>query len=735
MIVLIGGISSLLVSAVYLPSATLDWQLLVLSIITIFFSARLQFQLPKTKLHFSVADVLILFTVLKYSLAVSIYLALFESLFISYHFKRKGINIKTRTIILNAATHTLSIFITATTTYYFFAPVENVFNSLNYNLIILLMLTMCCTQFFSNTILVATFAAEKTGKSIWELWNQSLLNLGLLYIAEAILAVLSFQLIIKTNFFLIFVMFGLAAIVYVTYRRYVNEIKQTAALAETAERDRAESEKLRAEQAEHHILELTGLLNEQERISKELLESKNQFRHAAFHDNLTDLPNRNSVLDHLSALQAVSRSNPDYKFAVIYVDINSFKHINDSLGYAFGDEILKKVAQRLANALTGDGVVARFSSDEFAVVISKNVTEETAVELAETIYKKISEPFSLQARQIFTSPSIGIAMSGASYEVIEDILRDAEIAMYQAKQKQKPFVIFDRSMHDSVVERIEFEADLRLAIKRNEFCLYYQPIVDLRTVQIIGFEALVRWNHPKRGIIPPFRFIPLAEDTGLIIPMTEWILREACRQVKTWQIAFGEDLTVSVNISGKHFAQTNLIGLVEKVLVETNFTPAKLKLEITESAVMEDAEKAISILRELKKVGVKLMIDDFGTGYSSLNYLHKFPIDTLKVDRSFVNTMDNRDKHNEIVNTIILMAKNLRLDVVAEGIETINQFYLLRNLRCEKGQGYFFSRPGTTEQIESLLQNPSPWREIIQTQHTDIISRLDESEIENLRVN
>ena len=735
LVVLLGAITSIVYSVIYLSLPELKWQLLVFALFTVFFSSKLHFQLPKTKLHFSVGDVLILYAVLNYGIVVAVFLALFESVFTSYSFKRKGLSIKIKTIFLNASIHTLSVFITSNLIYYWFTPIENLINGSNYNLLVSFMLTISFIYYVSNSILVVIFASERSNQTVWEIWKETFINLGLLYIGESILAVLSYKLITQTNFFLIFVIFGLATIVYLTYRRYITEIKQTATLAENAERERAESEKLRAEQAEHHISELTGLLNEQERISKELLESKNQFRHAAFHDNLTDLPNRNSVLDHLSALQAVSRSNPDYKFAVIYVDINSFKHINDSLGYAFGDEILKKVAQRLANALTGDGVVARFSSDEFAVVISKNVTEETAVELAETIYKKISEPFSLQARQIFTSPSIGIAMSGASYEVIEDILRDAEIAMYQAKEKQKPFVIFDRSMHDSVIERIEFEADLRLAIKRNEFCLYYQPIVDLGTVQIIGFEALVRWNHPKRGIIPPFRFIPLAEDTGLIIPMTEWILREACRQVKTWQIAFGEDLTVSVNISGKHFAQTNLIGLVEKVLVETNFTPAKLKLEITESAVMEDAEKAISILRELKKVGVKLMIDDFGTGYSSLNYLHKFPIDTLKVDRSFVNTMDNRDKHNEIVNTIILMAKNLRLDVVAEGIETINQFYLLRNLRCEKGQGYFFSRPGTTEQIESLLQNPSPWREIIQTQHTDIISRLDESEIENLRVN
>ena len=734
-IVILGSVASLILSALYLPPTKLDWQLPILAFVVIFFSSKLHFQIPRTKIHFSVCDVLILLAVLNYGGGVSVFLALFESLFTSYSFKQKGISIKPATFGLNAAIHTVSIFISASFVFYFFAPVETVINGSNYNLIILIMLVMGLTQFLGNSTLMSIFASIRTGKSVWKVWNETFVTLGLLYLIESILAILSYKIITQTNLFIVFVTIGLAVVVYVTYRRYLTEIKETAALAEQAERDRAESEKLRAEQAEKYVLELRKLLDEQERISEELLESKNQFRHAAFHDNLTGLPNRNFVTERLTELLNIGQSKPEYKISVLYLDINSFKYINDSLGYSFGNQILKQVARRLTDVAAEDAIVARFSSDEFAIVLTKNATEEKTIKLAQQLGEKISEQFDFQGRQVFSNLSIGIALSNSGYQVVEDILRDAEIAMYKAKQLQKPFVIFDRTMHDSVIERIEIENDLRQAIKREEFCLYYQPIVDLENVQITGFEALVRWNHPHRGLIPPQQFIPVAEDTGLIIPMTEWILREACRQVKIWQSAYNSNLTISVNLSGKHFAQSNLISLVKKVLVETRFSPEKLKLEITESAVMEDAKKAISILKELKKLGVKLMIDDFGTGYSSLSYLHKFPIDTLKVDRSFVNTMENKSEDNEIVNTIIMMAKNLRLDVVAEGIETINQFYQLRKLHCEKGQGYFFSRPLPGEQVEHLLQNTAPWQEIIQTQDITFIPQLENNLPENLNNN
>ncbi len=713
LIVVPGSVASIIIALIYLPPTKLDWQLLLIAFVTIFFSQKLTFQMPRSKIHFSVADVLILFTILDYGGGVSVFLALFESLFTSYSFRKKGITIKPKTFVLNAAIHTLSVFTTSVLINHFSPLSQVIVGDTNINSAIFLMLIMSFTQFFINSVLVAVFTSEKSGKTIWSVWNETFINLAVLYFAESLFAVLAFRFIGQINLLLLLVLCGLAAIVYLTYRRYINELMRTAELAEEAEHNRAESEKLRAEQAERFVDELKKSLQEQERISKELLESKNQFRHAAFHDNLTGLPNRNAVVDKISPLLNYDWANAEMKFAVLYLDLNSFKHINDRLGYSFGNQILKQVAVRLQDAAAENTIVARFGSDEFVVVTLESSLED-ALALAQKIEAKITEPFQLNDRQVFTSPRIGIAPSNSSYETAEDMLRDAEIAMYQAKATHKSFVVFDRSMHDLMIERIELESDLRNAITRKEFCLYFQPIVDLETMQISGFEALVRWNHPQKGMVMPYKFIPLAEDTGLIIAMTEWILCEACQQVKKWQKEFNPELTISVNISGKHFSQSGLINLVEKVLAETGFTPHKLKLEITESAVMEDAEKAISILHKLKLLGVKLMIDDFGTGYSSLNYLHKFPVDTLKIDRSFVSSMENAKENNEIVKTIILMAKNLRLNVVAEGIETINQLHQLRKLDCENGQGFLFSRPMPSEQMENLLKNTNTWEEVIQ---------------------
>jgi diguanylate cyclase (GGDEF)-like protein len=713
---ILGAIASISVSVLFSQPIKADWQLALLAFVTIFLSAKLHFQLPKTKIHFSIADVLILFALLKYGAVVSIWLALFESLFTTYSFKRSGISTKPKTFVINASIHVISVFATFCAIYSLFFTDEHTFNNSNYDSLVLLVLIMSFTQYLTNSTLVAIAVSENNGSSFRATWVETYLNLALLYLVESLLAVLAYTLVTRSNLFMVIVVFGFAAIVYATYRRYINEIKQTSAQAEEAERERAESEKLRAEQAEKHIFDLKKLLDEQERISEELLRSKNEFRQAAFHDNLTDLPNRNFVVEQLSGLLDVIQVSPNYKFAVLYIDLNGFKKINDSLGYSFGNEIIKKVGKRLLDTVESGNIVTRFSSDEFAVVITESTSEEIATRTANKIIENFSAPFILEERQVFTVPTIGIAISNEDYKTVEDILRDAEIAMYHAKQTQKSFAVFNRSMHDSVIERIEIESDLRLAIQGNEFSLHFQPIVDLRTLQISGFEALVRWNHPRKGYIPPNSFISVAEDTGLIIPMTGWILREACRKVKEWQIAFNPDLNISVNISGKHFGQAGLVDLVKTVLAETNFTPEKLKLEITESAVMVDPEKTISILKELKTLGVHLMIDDFGTGYSSLNYLHKFPIDTLKVDRSFVATMENEEENNEIVNTVILMAKNLHLDVVAEGIETINQFSQLRKLNCEKGQGYFFSRPVPGKQIESLLNQTLPWQDVFVSQ-------------------
>ena len=400
---------------------------------------------------------------------------------------------------------------------------------------------------------------------------------------------------------------------------------------------------------------------------------------------------------------------------MLFLDLNRFKNVNDSLGHSVGDALLISVARRLQSVVRQSDIVARFGGDEFAVILKDIDNLEQATEFAKRIGQKMATPFVLSGRRIFSSTSIGIAMSDGGYENAEDILRDADIAMYYAKEHAVGFAVFDQDMHTRVVSLMQTESDLRYALERREFCLHYQPIIDLHSTELAGFEALIRWNHPMRGLISPADFIPLSEDTGLIIPMTLWVLREVCEQIKAWQKISRSDnlLTISVNISGKHFAEADLVGQIEQILIETQVNPHCLKLEITESAVMENAENAIAMLKQLKDLDLQLSIDDFGTGYSSLSYLHRFPTDTLKVDRSFVGAMEEGSENGEIVKTIVALAKTLNLDVVAEGIETVEQLQQLRILGCEYGQGYLFSRPLPKSAAESLLREKPDWKNLL----------------------
>jgi diguanylate cyclase (GGDEF)-like protein len=509
---------------------------------------------------------------------------------------------------------------------------------------------------------------------------------------------------------------GFSALVYITYKRYVDDVKKTAAVAEQAERERAE-------QAEKHIGELQHHIAEQERISDALRESKDLFRHAAFHDGLTDLPNRNQFVETLKFLLNECKQKPGFKFAVLFLDLNRFKTVNDSLGHSTGDKLIKHVAERLAGSICEGDLVARFSGDEFAIVIKDVNDADEMLNFAELIKHKISTPFMVGGRKIFTSVSIGIALGNSSYTEAEEILRDADIAMYHAKESGKDYVIFDKTMHTRAVTRMQLEVDLRTAVEQREFCVYYQPIIDLTTMRLAGFEALMRWNHPQRGLVPPTEFIPVCEDTGLIVPVTLWILRESCHQLAEWKRKFPDaPLMMSVNLSGKHFIQNDLVAQISDVLAETGINASDLKLELTESAVMENAERVILMLRELKKLGVQLSIDDFGTGYSSLSYLHRFPIDTLKVDRSFVSEMETGSENGEIVRTIIALAKTLRMNVVAEGIESIHQVHQLQVLGCEYGQGYLFARPAPLDEAEKLLEDQTRWQNTMPNQNVNSLT-------------
>lgn len=437
----------------------------------------------------------------------------------------------------------------------------------------------------------------------------------------------------------------------------------------------------------------------------------------AFHDSLTGLPNRDSFVDCVGRAIANTKGRSSYLFAVLFLDLDRFKVINDSLGHLVGDELLMSVVLRLRACLGRADTVARVGGDDFAILV-RNIDVGHAVDLADRIHQALIVPFELRGQEVFVTASIGIAVGGepapAAREQPEHLLRDAHTAMYRAKALGTGrYQVFNASMHDLAVERLQLETDLRMALKRREFLLHYQPFVCLASGRIIGFEALVRWQHPLRGLISPVKFIPVAEETGAIVPLGEWVLEEACRQLRIWEVMFEVDrpLIMSVNLSGKQFAQPDLVERIQAILATTDLSAESLKLEITESVVMDDVESAIAVLKHMKALNVKLGIDDFGTGYSSLSYLSRFPTDTLKVDKSFVGRMEvgSEGENVAIVRTIVTLAHALGMDVIAEGVETAAQLAKLRAIGCEYGQGYFFAKPLPSDEATALMASRPQW--------------------------
>src|SRR3984957_2364782 len=438
-------------------------------------------------------------------------------------------------------------------------------------------------------------------------------------------------------------------------------------------------------------------------------------------DPLTGLPNRLLFIDRVGRLIKHAKRRKDHLFAVLFLDLDGFKMINDSMGHLIGDQLLLSVSDRLEKCLRMTDTVARLSDtftmarlggDEFTVLLDDLKDPGDAKLAADRLMKVLTPPFILAGKEVFTSVSIGIALSNTAYESPDDMLRDADTAMYRAKSLGKGrYEVFDADMRASLVARLQVETDLRHALERNEFRNFYQPIVALDSGKIVGFEALLRWQHPTRGLIGPDQFIHIAEETGLIRALGWWNLREACRQLSDWKANSDNYLnfTMNVNLSAKQFLQANLVEEIKNLIAELKFAPETLKLEITESTVMIDPVSTAKMLQEIKALGILLAIDDFGTGYSSLSYLHRFPLDTLKIDRSFISGTDQAGDEMEIAKTIMPMASNLRLDVIAEGVETIEQVDLLKKLRCKYAQGYFFSKPLAAEEVAELLSGAPVW--------------------------
>ena len=433
--------------------------------------------------------------------------------------------------------------------------------------------------------------------------------------------------------------------------------------------------------------------------------TEEQLLHDAMHDALTELPNRALFMDRLGQAVERAKRHAEFSFAVIFLDIDRFKLVNDSLGHMAGDQLLIEFGRRLTSSLRAGDTVARLGGDEFTVLLNDVAGNEHATRMAERIQRGLARPFDIGGHEVFASSSIGIALSSMGYERPEDMLRDANIAMHGAKLSGKSCIrVFDSTMHERAVALLRLETDLRRTPGRQEYLLHYQPILSLKTGVVTGFEALVRWRHPERGLIYPDAFIPLAEETGLIIEIDRWVIEEACRQARAWQgYSNRGPLSVCVNLSAKQFAHAGLVEHIERVLKTTGLDSGCLKLEITESVLMSNADTVNTTLERLKGLGVELYLDDFGTGYSSLNYLHRFPLDVLKVDRGFISRMGADGKSSEVVRAIVTLAHELGMTVVAEGVETERQLVEINSLGCEYAQGKLFSEPLEVESAVALI--------------------------------
>lgn len=692
-----------------LPKASFSWGFLVILAFAVIVTPRMSVTMLKSRFAISFSDAVVFLTFLMYGGPAAIVIAALESASNCYYLRSKGFLFRKWMIPANVSINTISTALT----FLAWTRVEPLLqvsaNSTQY--IVASIGVLALAHFLFSSVIVAIFAWVMNDTNPWTTWKNDCFTSSMTQIVGAGLAGLIFKLINFRDVVTGTIAFSALVVLYLSYRKSINEVNDAMLQTEEAEREKAEVERERRLEAEKYAGQLAATLDKEEKANEALRRSEKDLQHSALHDSLTNLPNRKHFGDMLRVRIEQYKEDPHRTFYVLFLDIRKFKNINDSLGHALGDKVLIVAAKRFVRMLNSSDMVARIGGDEFAVILKDITSASKAQKVARRIFDTIAQPFSLSGNNVSVSVNIGIAPCDTEYNTPEEVLRDADIAMHYAKEWNSGVAVFTKELRERFLERVRYENDLRHALERKELSMSYQPLIDIQDGSLMGFEALLRWNHHEFGNIPPNKFIPIAEESGLIIPITVWILKETTCQLAAWQNinpAY-RDLIVSVNISGKHLSNDDLITDVQNALDVSHIDPRSLKLEITESAAMENAEHTIDMLNRLKLLGVQLSIDDFGTGYSSLSYLHRLPFDTLKIDRSFVYSVGEKGENSEILQTIISLAKNLKKKVIAEGIETESQLNLLQNLGCDYGQGYLLARPLTKENAEKALYERKSW--------------------------
>jgi len=699
------GAVAMMVAFSTLHSSSLNLGFGAILLFSFTIAPRLSLPLPRSKFAISFADAVIFLTFILYGGQAAIILTAVETLAACLYLRSTGFKFGRLMIPTNVSVNLLS----TTSTFVIWLCVQSITgNGLRFSStqhLITMLGILALSQFLSSSVIAAVLQSIKEGSRLFPTWRRDCFSSSMTQIIGAGLAGFAYKLIGYGDLATAILALVILTIVFLTYRQTISEINNAISQAERAERAIAETERERRREAERHASQLGDSLQQQERANDALRKSRRDFKHAALHDSLTGLANRKQLGDILRKLIEHYREDASENFHVLFLDIQRFKNINDSLGHTIGDKVLMIAAKRFVRMIASTDTVARLGGDEFAIILRDLSTVGKAQKVARRIAESIAQPFSLSGNRISIGVNIGIAPCDAEYNTPEELLRDADIAMHYAKEKSSGVAVFTKELRTRFLERAKLEMELRHAVEREQLLMHYQPIVSLTDGTLVGFEALLRWNHHEAGFIPPSKFIPIAEESGLIQPITVWILKETCSQLAKWrQISSApRDLLVSVNISGRHLSEGDLVDDVELALYESKLPSDGLKLEFTESTAMENAENTINVLMRLKQLGVRLSIDDFGTGYSSLSYLHRLPFDTLKIDRSFVSRVGEQGENSEVLQTIISLAKNLKMRVIAEGIETESQLGVLRNLECDFGQGYLLSRPQTRENAEKLL--------------------------------